>query len=84
VWLQVPYNIAGWLEKNKDPLNDTVVDQYKRGNNPLVVVLYGDHPGQSGTPTAGGDDGGKGGKGTIFYHYPMPSLPFLFRSHNQV
>jgi myosin heavy chain 6/7 len=58
----VSYNITGWLDKNKDPLNDTVVDQYKKGTNNLVLVLYADHPGQSGGPDAGGGGGGKGGK----------------------
>ena len=29
----VSYNLTGWLEKNKDPLNDTVVDQIKKGSN---------------------------------------------------
>lgn len=43
----VSYNITGWLDKNKDPLNDTVVDQWKKGTNTLVVTLYADHPGQS-------------------------------------
>ncbi|XP_049825630.1 myosin heavy chain, muscle isoform X8 [Aethina tumida] len=55
----VPYNITGWLEKNKDPLNDTVVDLYKKGTNKLLVEIFADHPGQSG----GADAGGKGGRG---------------------
>lgn len=54
---QVPYNITGWLEKNKDPLNDTVVDQFKKGNNKLVQEIFADHPGQSG---GAADAGGKG------------------------
>ncbi|XP_046680383.1 myosin heavy chain, muscle isoform X10 [Homalodisca vitripennis] len=57
----VSYNITGWLEKNKDPLNDTVVDQFKKGNNKLLVEIFADHPGQSGGADAGG--GGKGGRG---------------------
>ncbi|PSN34122.1 Myosin heavy chain [Blattella germanica] len=64
----VSYNISGWLEKNKDPLNDTVVDQFKKGSNALLVEIFADHPGQSGAPDAGG--GGKGGvkrtKGSTF------------------
>lgn len=44
----MPYNITGWLEKNKDPLNDTVVDLYKKGSNNLIVEIFADHPGQSG------------------------------------
>merc|ERR1711874_964844 len=43
----VYYNITGWLEKNKDPLNDTVIDLLKKGSNKLVVHLFADHPGQS-------------------------------------
>lgn len=53
------YNLTGWLEKNKDPLNDTVVDQFKKANNKLIVEIFADHPGQSG----GADAGGGGGKG---------------------
>jgi len=52
----VSYNLSGWLEKNKDPLNDTVVDQLKKATNALTVEIFLDHPGQSG-------DGGKGGGG---------------------
>ncbi|XP_017790987.1 PREDICTED: myosin heavy chain, muscle isoform X13 [Habropoda laboriosa] len=57
----VPYNITGWLEKNKDPLNDTVVDQFKKSANKLLIEIFADHPGQSGD--AGGGGGGKGGRG---------------------
>merc|ERR1711962_774681 len=52
----VPYNLSGWLEKNKDPLNDTVVDQLKKGTNEVVKLLFAEHPGQSGE---GGGGGGK-------------------------
>ncbi|GLH07675.1 Myosin heavy chain 95F [Gryllus bimaculatus] len=58
----VSYNITGWLEKNKDPLNDTVVDQFKKSSNKLLVEIFADHPGQSGAAEAGGG-GGKGGRG---------------------
>merc|ERR1712128_183318 len=57
----VNYNITGWLEKNKDPLNDTVVDQLKKGTNALLVELFASHPGQSAPPEEKGK-GGKGGK----------------------
>ncbi|XP_065091225.1 myosin heavy chain, muscle-like [Ochlerotatus camptorhynchus] len=59
----VTYNITGWLEKNKDPLNDTVVDQFKKGTNALVVEIFADHPGQSGEPAG---KGGRGKKGAGF------------------
>ncbi|XP_058057230.1 myosin heavy chain, muscle isoform X6 [Anopheles bellator] len=60
----VSYNITGWLEKNKDPLNDTVVDQFKKGTNALVVEIFADHPGQSADPAAA--KGGRGKKGAGF------------------
>ncbi|XP_059351927.1 myosin heavy chain, muscle-like isoform X17 [Daphnia carinata] len=60
----VPYNITGWLEKNKDPLNDTVVDQFKKGSNKLVQEIFADHPGQSGGKEEA--KGGKRGKGGGF------------------
>ena len=41
----VSYNLMGWLEKNKDPLNDTVVEIMKNGSNKLVVHIFADHPG---------------------------------------
>merc|ERR1712079_821246 len=34
----VSYNVTGWLEKNKDPVNDTVVDCLKRSGNALLVL----------------------------------------------
>ena len=46
----VSYNVTAWLEKNKDPVNDTVVDVLKRGSNALLVHLWRDHPGQSAPP----------------------------------
>ncbi|XP_069185684.1 myosin heavy chain, muscle isoform X37 [Procambarus clarkii] len=61
----VPYNLTGWLEKNKDPLNDTVVDQIKKATNQLAVDIFSDHAGQSGGPDTGGK-GGKRAKGSGF------------------
>merc|ERR1719166_126323 len=46
----VSYNVTAWLEKNKDPVNDTVVDVLKRSGNNLLVHLWRDHPGQSAPP----------------------------------
>merc|ERR1711963_520976 len=55
----VSYNLTGWLEKNKDPLNDTVVELMKNGSNPLLVECFYDHPGQ---PLEAKKDAGGGGK----------------------
>ncbi|XP_069168168.1 myosin heavy chain, muscle [Procambarus clarkii] len=57
----VTYNLTGWLEKNKDPVNDTVVDLLKKSSHALVVTLFADHPGQSGTGDAKGGRGAKSG-----------------------
>merc|ERR1712141_876347 len=42
----VSYNVTAWLDKNKDPVNDTLVDVLKRSTNELLVLLWEDHPGQ--------------------------------------
>lgn len=39
-FLQVPYNIVGWLDKNKDPLNETVVALFQKSSNKLLAALY--------------------------------------------
>jgi len=80
----VAYNITGWLEKNKDPLNDTVVDQFKKSKNLLLIEIFADHPGQSG----GGEQakGGRGKKGGGFatvssaYKEQLNSLMTTLRS----
>merc|ERR1712141_315074 len=46
----VSYNVTGWLEKNKDPVNDTVVDVLKQGQCSLLVHLWREHPGQTNPP----------------------------------
>merc|ERR1712158_113998 len=58
----VSYNVTGWLEKNKDPVNDTVVEVMKSTSAcALLVLLWEDHPGQP--TTAPKDDGKKKEKG---------------------
>ncbi|XP_069185673.1 myosin heavy chain, muscle isoform X27 [Procambarus clarkii] len=81
----VPYNLTGWLEKNKDPLNDTVVDQIKKATNQLAVDIFSDHAGQSGGPDTGGK-GGKRAKGSGFltvsglYREQLNNLMTVLRS----
>ena len=57
----VSYNLTGWLEKNKDPLNDTIVEMIKNGSNSLMIKCFADHPGQP--LEAPKDDGGRKKKG---------------------
>uniref|UniRef100_A0A3B1JAV8 Myosin, heavy chain b n=1 Tax=Astyanax mexicanus TaxID=7994 RepID=A0A3B1JAV8_ASTMX len=52
----VDYNISGWLDKNKDPLNDSVVQLYQKSANKLLSLLYASHAGADG---GGGKKGGK-------------------------
>merc|ERR1712165_341968 len=61
----VSYNVTGWLEKNKDPVNDTVVDVLKRGSCELMKLLWSDHPGQSAPPDEGKKKKKKGGGKTV-------------------
>merc|ERR1712083_896475 len=59
----VSYNVTVWLEKNKDPVNDTVADVLKRSANELLVFLWRDHPGQSNPPEEEKKKKKKGGGG---------------------
>merc|ERR1711935_1046499 len=64
----VSYNLTGWLEKNKDPLNDTIVEMMKNGSNSLAIECFKDHPGQPlETPKDQDRKKGKGGKTVSSY-----------------
>lgn len=41
----MPYNIFGWLDKNKDPLNETVVACFQKSANKLLATLYENYVG---------------------------------------
>ncbi|XP_078139507.1 myosin heavy chain, fast skeletal muscle-like [Centroberyx gerrardi] len=51
----VDYNVTGWLDKNKDPLNDSVVQLYQKSGVKLLPVLYPPVVEETG----GGKKGGK-------------------------
>merc|ERR1711887_433823 len=58
----VNYNVTSWLEKNKDHVNETVVELFKSTSKcQLLVHLWRDHPGQP--TTAPKDEGKKKKKG---------------------
>merc|ERR1719400_2616052 len=64
----VSYNLTGWLEKNKDPLNDTIVEMIKNGSNSLAIDCFKDHPGQPlEAPKDQDRKKGKGGKTVSSY-----------------
>nr|XP_026694242.1 myosin-6-like [Ciona intestinalis] len=54
----VAYNICGWLEKNKDPLNNSVVDLYKKASLKLMQTIWEGYV----SPEEAASGGGKGGK----------------------
>uniref|UniRef100_W5K3X6 Myosin, heavy chain b n=1 Tax=Astyanax mexicanus TaxID=7994 RepID=W5K3X6_ASTMX len=53
----VDYNINGWLDKNKDPLNDSVVQLYQKSSVKLLSSLYASHA--SSEAEGGAKKGGK-------------------------
>merc|ERR1712179_547376 len=63
----VSYNVTGWLEKNKDPVNDSVVEVMKSTSTcELLIHLWLDHPGQPTTaPKEEGKKKKKGGGKTV-------------------
>uniref|UniRef100_A0A8C0A0R6 Uncharacterized protein n=1 Tax=Anas zonorhyncha TaxID=75864 RepID=A0A8C0A0R6_9AVES len=56
----VDYNITGWLEKNKDPLNETVIGLYQKSSVKTLALLFANY--EAG---GGGKKGGKK-KGSSF------------------
>ncbi|KAM9258255.1 myosin heavy chain, skeletal muscle, adult-like [Cariama cristata] len=54
----VDYNISGWLEKNKDPLNETVIGLYQKSSVKTLALLFASYGGAD----AEGGGGKKGGK----------------------
>uniref|UniRef100_A0A8C3QEN0 Uncharacterized protein n=1 Tax=Geospiza parvula TaxID=87175 RepID=A0A8C3QEN0_GEOPR len=53
----VDYNITGWLEKNKDPLNETVIGLYQKSSVKTLALLFATYE-----ASGGGGGGKKGGK----------------------
>merc|ERR1719245_544279 len=78
----VSYNVTGWLEKNKDPVNDTVVEILKSTSScKLLVHLWADHPGQpTETPKEEGRKKKKGGGGKTVSSVYLVSLGQLMET----
>lgn len=59
---QVRYNVNNWLEKNKDPLNDTAVAVMKTSKgNALLQTIWADYTTQ--------EEAAKKAKGYLQYNY---------------
>ncbi|XP_061317889.1 myosin heavy chain, skeletal muscle, adult-like isoform X1 [Pezoporus flaviventris] len=61
----VDYNITGWLEKNKDPLNETVIGLYQKSSLKTLSLLFANYGGADAEAGGGGKKGGKK-KGSSF------------------
>merc|ERR1719220_2795372 len=80
----VSYNVTGWLEKNKDPVNDSVVEIMKSQSScTLLVLLWEDHPGQPTTaPKEEGKKKKKGGGKTVSSVYLVSLIELMTTLHN--
>nr|XP_056707472.1 myosin-4-like [Euleptes europaea] len=58
----VDYNITGWLDKNKDPLNETVVGLFQKSSMKTLALLYTERPAEGNILRGGGGASKKGGK----------------------
>merc|ERR1712083_978087 len=81
----VSYNVTGWLEKNKDPVNDSVVEVFKSTSSCVLLVhLWRDHPGQPTTtsPKEEGKKKKKGGGKTVSSVYLVSLGELMTTLHN--
>ncbi|XP_002935256.2 myosin-4 isoform X1 [Xenopus tropicalis] len=62
----VDYNISGWLDKNKDPLNDSVVQLYQKSSVKLLSFLYSSYASADSGSDSSSKGGGKKKKGSSF------------------
>ncbi|KAM6469821.1 myosin-3 [Liasis olivaceus] len=70
----VDYNIGGWLEKNKDPLNETVVALYQKSSIKILANLYA-------TFAAQDDESGHKKKGAKKKGSSFQTVSALFREN---
>ncbi|XP_008634568.2 PREDICTED: myosin-1B, partial [Corvus brachyrhynchos] len=62
----VDYNITGWLEKNKDPLNETVVGLYQKSSLKTLALLFASAGGAEAESSGGSGKKGAKKKGSSF------------------
>uniref|UniRef100_A0A8C7IH49 Myosin motor domain-containing protein n=1 Tax=Oncorhynchus kisutch TaxID=8019 RepID=A0A8C7IH49_ONCKI len=67
----VDYNITGWLEKNKDPLNDSVCQLYGKSGVKILAALYPPPPPEDKAKKGGKKKGGS-----------MQTVSSQFREHS--
>merc|ERR1712106_1007863 len=71
----VNYNLTNWLEKNKDPLNDSVIELMKQSSNPSLPIVFHMLAGHAGEEDKGGKKKKGGGKTvSSFYKDQLTTL----------
>merc|ERR1712226_880001 len=58
----VGYNIGGWLEKNKDPMNGSVIELLRKSSNVLMNTIWSDYKPAEEIAEEEKKNAGKGGK----------------------
>ncbi|XP_072833156.2 myosin-7 [Pogona vitticeps] len=71
----VDYNIIGWLQKNKDPLNETVVGLYQKSSLKLLANLFANY--------AGADAPVESGKGKMTHKKKGSSFQTVSALHRE-
>ncbi|GCC29929.1 myosin-16-like [Chiloscyllium punctatum] len=74
----VGYNTHGWLEKNKDPLNETVVGLFQKSSQALLPVLFKEEEGAA--PTKKQKKGSSFQTVSAFYREQLNKLMTTLRS----
>ncbi|XP_006898641.1 PREDICTED: myosin-2 [Elephantulus edwardii] len=75
----VDYNITGWLDKNKDPLNETVVGLYQKSSMKTLAFLFSGAQTAEAEASAGG--GGAAKKGSKKKGSSFQTVSALFREN---
>ncbi len=81
--MQVAYNVTSWLEKNKDPINNSVAGLFKNSKTcKLLNTIFadcGDDPEEAKKAAGGGGKAKKGGSMQTISATHRVSLPIKTR-----
>ncbi|XP_064007213.1 myosin heavy chain, skeletal muscle, adult-like isoform X1 [Pogoniulus pusillus] len=77
----VDYNITGWLEKNKDPLNETVIGLYQKSSVKTLALLFANYGGADAGQPSEKYAGGGGKKGAKKKGSSFQTVSALFREN---
>ncbi|XP_070783618.1 myosin heavy chain, fast skeletal muscle-like [Enoplosus armatus] len=77
----VDYSITGWLDKNKDPLNDTVVQLFQKASLKLLAFLYSTYSSSDENSGAGRSGAGTAKKAAKKKGSSFQTVSALFREN---